>query len=74
MESHFILGVYTFPYKTFNELNPTYAFQIKKTRFRTLKGGGYPSWGFLFVDLGQSHNPIGALLILSGVFCLWDDG
>ena len=23
---------------------------------------------FLFVDLGQSHNPIGDLLTLSGVF------
>ncbi len=40
MESYLILGVYTFPYKTFNELNPTYAFQAKTTRFRTLKGGG----------------------------------
>ncbi len=30
--------------------------------------------GVLFVDLGQSHNPIGALMILSGEFCLWEDG
>jgi len=31
MESHFILGVNTFPYKTFNQLNPTYAFQPKNS-------------------------------------------
>jgi hypothetical protein len=24
--------------------------------------------------LREAHNLIGALLILSGVFCLWDDG
>ena len=25
-------------------------------------------------ELDGPHNLIGALLILSGVFCLWDDG
>ena len=29
---------------------------------------------FLFVDLGRSHNPIGDLLTLSGVYFLWEDG
>jgi len=26
------------------------------------------------VDLGRSHNPIGDLLTLSGVYFLWEDG
>ncbi len=53
---------------------PHFSTSNRKRPGGTSKKKKHPHRGIIFWYLGWAHNLIGALLTLSGVFCLWDDG